>query len=688
MTVPALSASIEVAFRNYEKIQDNLLLQLNRIFFGEDTQRYVVLEDGHISIADFIKNSPKPEELTTLKEILERKENELAIAKATLEQKEEALSAAMETYEQARVALEIARAGLEIAQTKRQIARDKIEDAEREGDAEKLAEGQAELQTAEEKILDAQNDVAQKQTTKNAAEEVKNAAEAEKNQAEQAKNEAQIERDQAKLAATRGFNAFTDCDESTAAYKFYGNQIIDQINKLSDYINEAKAILDKWNMLSGNDLSSLIHADVVHLECLDQFCYEIHQKFGSRYYYDFDEDNWKLAEDDYNGYDPQTGMTYEQIEDEYSTYDALYQTKVKSNHGDETSPGKVLECFNELNLLDRLKYIKVYYDIKNGKTNYVFPGSKEFGYPCVAEKGIEDTDARIANLEKFYLGYLVDRDGPVNAFCSLYEVKVWALQETLNEMSNRIKALNVYMDFINRGLELLNQIQSDKEIEENIEKIPDGVTIALTYLCGQKMYNLFEYEGEKYLVIPSVKEDEKYVCVKADESGMRFLMGDGICNGTCVLVVKGEGEEEALWRARCQDLFNEPIPQSVQDLNRSYFAGDSVGSYYCTRKQNIKNFLLPKALDVATVDPKSVKNYLSGTLPTGNGKKAQERTTIFESWTAAFNKKIGFINDAIDIVKTDIEQIRNKIDTYQSQANTFRNRVQDVYINSIRKIKS
>ena len=531
--------------------------------------------------------------------------------------------------------------------------------------------------------------------TWNEVEEAQNAriaAETERDAAQNARNTAQAERDVAKenvvkarLAASKGFNAFTDCDESNTAYKFYGCQIIAQINKLSDYINEAKAILAKWPMLSGNDLSSLVHADVVRLESLDQFCYEIHQKFGSRYYYDFDEDNWKLAEDDYTGYTPD--MTYEQIKDGYYAYDDLYQTTVKCNK--KTAGEKVLECFNELNLLDRLKYIKVYYDIKNGKTNYVFPGSKEFGYPCVAEKGIEDTDARIANLEKFYLGYLVDRDGPVNAFCSLYEVKVRALQETLNEMSNRIKVLNVYMDFINRGLELLNQIQSDKEVEENIGKIPDGVTIALTYLCGQKMYNLFEYKGEKYLVIPSVTKDDQYVCIKADESGMRFLMGDRIGNGTCVLVVKGEGEEEALWRARCQDHTGEPIPQSVQDLNRSYFAGDSVGSYYCMKTQNIKNFLLPKALDVATVDPKSVKNYLSGTLPTGNGKtEAQERTTIFESWTAAFNKKIGFINDAIDIVKTDIEQIRNKIDTYQSQANTFRNRVQDVYINSIRKIKS
>ena len=568
MTVPALSASIEETFRNYEKIRDNLLLQLNRIFFGEDGkgmyvglyfdehEMHVKSEDFPISIAAFIKKAQ-----------------------------------------------------------------------ENPG------------------------------------------------------------------GPSKGFSSFSDCDESTTAYKFYGNQIIAQINKLSDYINEAKAILEKWNTLSGNDLSSLVHADVVRLESLEQFCYEIHKKFGSRYYYDFDEDNWKLAEDDYTGYTPD--MTYEQIKDEYSTYDALYQTKVKSNHGDETSSGKVLECFNELNLLDRLKYIKVYYDIKNGKTNYVFPGSKAFGYPCVAEKGIEDTDTRIANLEKFYLGYLVDRDGPVNAFCSLYEVKVRALQETLNEMSNRIKALNVYMDFINRGLELLNQIQSNKEVEETIGKIPDCVTIALTYLCGQKMYNLFEYEGEKYLVIPSVTEDEKYVCVKADESGMRFLLGDNLENGNCK---KKNINSKDLWQACSKQSSTQPTRQAIDSLDRVYSASETEVIYddtstpkkYCYEmiETTIENgsFSLPKPLtEVATVDPKSVKNYLSGTLPTDN---AQERTTIFESWTAAFNKKIGFINDAIDIVKTDIEQIRNKIDTYQSQTNTFSNRVHDVYINSIRKIKS
>lgn len=566
MTVPALSASIEDAFKGYETIRNNLLLQLNRIFFGDDGkgmyvglyfdehEMHVKSEDFPISIAAFIKKAQ-----------------------------------------------------------------------ENPG------------------------------------------------------------------GPSKGFSSFSDCDESTTAYKFYGNQIIAQINKLSDYINEAKAILEKWNTLSGNDLSSLIHADVVHLECLDQFCYEIHQKFGSRYYYDFDEDNWKLAEDDYAGY-INPGMTYEQIKDSYDAYDDLYQTTVKCNK--KTAGEKVLECFNELNLLDRLKYIKVYYDIKNGKTNYVFPGSKEFGYPCVAEEGIEKTDARIANLEKFYLGYLVDRDGPVNAFCSLYEVKVRALQETLNEMSNRIKALNVYMDFINRGLDLLNESQSVKYKVDGKIAIPDGVTIALTYLCGQKMYNLFEYEGEKYLVIPSVTEDEKYVCVKADISGMRFLLGDGLENGNCK---KKNINSKGLWQACSREEPNRPMRQAANSLNRVYSASETIEpekSCYEMIETTIGNgiFSLPKPLtEVAMVDPKSVK-YYGGFPAKADGESddayKQKYTATIESWTAAFNKKIGFINDAIDIVKTDIEQIRNKIDTYQSQANTFSNRVHDVYINSIRKIKS
>ena len=41
---------------------------------------------------------------------------------------------------------------------------------------------------------------------------------------------------------------------------------------LSDYVKEAKKILDKWNYLFGSDLNSLIHSDVVRLECLAQFC--------------------------------------------------------------------------------------------------------------------------------------------------------------------------------------------------------------------------------------------------------------------------------------------------------------------------------------------------------------------------------------------------------------------------------
>lgn len=293
-------------------------------------------------------------------------------------------------------------------------------------------------------------------------------------------------------------NECSDCDESNRAYKFYCNQIISKINKCSDYIIEANLILEEWGTLSGSD-SSLIHADVVRLESLSQFCSEITTEFGTRYCYDYEEDNWKLATDDYKTYDYKTN-TYSQIGKKYSAYSGLYNTTVKGS-----STSKTLECFNELNLLDRLKYIKEYYGIKNGKTNYVFPEDKSIGFPCVAEEGIDETDTRIANVEKFYLGYLIDRDGPVNAFCALYELKVAALQETLKLMSQRIKALNTYLEFINYGMDLLNQSQTAKKIKEKGGVLPNGVPVALAYLCGQKMYNLFEDdEGNKYLVIPSV----------------------------------------------------------------------------------------------------------------------------------------------------------------------------------------
>ena len=713
--------SIQTSFEHYATIRDNLLLQLNRIFLGDDPEEHVKPDaDGHISMADFVKKAPSREKIATLK-------TTLATAEALLPGKEEALEAAdialdkaFEAEAEVNERINDANIDLQNAQIDLQNAREQLDQAISEEAIEAAEEA---IEAAEEAIDDANG-------RKHAAElekpdidnALKDATEAQ-SQAEKERNDVKSEIDRAKSALKRGFSSFSDCDESTAAYKFYGRQIIDEINKLTDYINEAQRILGKWGSLTGNNLSSLVHVDVVRLECLEQFCSEIHQKFGTRYYYDFDEDTWKLAEDDYAEYES-SGTTYEQIGDTYDTYDAIYKTEVKCNDKGESQ--KTLECFNELNLLDRLKYINLYYVIKEaGATNYVFPGSKKAGYPCVAEAGIEDTDVRIARLEKFYLGYLIDRDGPINAFCSLYEVKVRALQETLNELKKRVDAFNVYLDFINRGLSMLNQSQSGRDME----RFPVGAVIALTYLCGQNMYNLFEFEGEKYLVIPSVNDYEDsedllaingkhYLLVKADDSGKNFLLGDqakvgskywgnsyfASTAGNRDTGVGGQGEDaytdRKLYKKNSVAYIADKPGGDVDKpdgndgeanwtTTKAYCSGglDNNG-YYTKVTIDISDFKLPKRLDCANIDPKSVLFYPDYSAWTQDEDAKENQQAMINAWTKALKDKTQYIDNAIQNVNIDIEQSRNKINTYETQASTFRSRVYDVYVNTIRKTKA
>ena len=685
MTISGLRDSIQTSFESYENVRNNLLIQLNRIFFGgtyDDIDGCPVKPDaeGHISLADFIKQTEEDKGVI----------RDFEAAEAKLAEAEAELAAAEARLEKAEAKLQVAEAELEKAEAELLVAEMALSFAQAMGMPSKIAEATSVKESAEEA-----RDAALK--ARDAALKERNAANRARDTANRVRNTVNRVRDKAKpardAALKKGFVSFSDCDESTAAYKFYARQIIDEINKLTDYINEAQKLLNKWGTLSGRNLSSQVRVDVVRLECLEQFCREIHQKFGTRYYYDFDEDNWKLAEDDYSGDESNT-----QITGSYTSYDRLYGVEVKCDA--KGAAQKTLDCFNELNLLDRLKYIKVYFDIKEtGTTNYVFPGSKEYGFPCVGEKDMDQTDVRIANLEKFYLGYLIDRDGPINAFCSLNEVKVRALQESLKELQKHIEALNVYLELINRSMQLLNQSQNAGQ-----QRIPNACAIALVYLCGQDMYDLFECDKGKYLVLPGATEDNKnkYILIRADASGENFLLGDSADGnngwwGNGYLCAHGDShghdfndhiglnytdnihlpceQETSTHQVCCPQWKEEPtlgyfspgIPKGA-----NFYSGDS-------EALGVK-FKLPNKLEVATINPGSVYHY---TVFNGSCDDA-----TIASWTDAFNKKTGYINTAIDTVNTDIEQIRNKMNTYQSQATTFRNRAHEVYANTVRRMKA
>ena len=333
-----------------------------------------------------------------------------------------------------------------------------------------------------------------------------------------------------------------DSEQANDAYKFYGRQIIEQINQLGDYILKARSLLEQ--VTEGKNWL------IDQLDILDGFSKEMYETFGFRYIYDLNEDIWKLYEDDY------TNAPHTQFHDDdpnaYKPYDKLRTMEVQAYEKQEYQKEpvfgkKTIEVFNELNLLDRLKYIKLYYDVDSGKTDSVFPNDKSNGIPIVKEASRTDV---IAAIEHFFMGYLIDRDGPVNAVSSFLEVKSAALIEKIRSESEKIKALNVYLKFIQRALDILNASQSsvssnDKgEISSNSRhRIPDGAMFALTYLCGGNMYNLFETaNGTKCLVIEDAVTAGKFLLVPEGIEGIRLLLGDsGTANnyaGNCNFKMK------------------------------------------------------------------------------------------------------------------------------------------------------
>ena len=450
-----------------------------------------------------------------------------------------------------------------------------------------------------------------------------------------------------------------DSDAANQAYKFYGCKIINQINRLQDYINQATELKAALEACTTADAA---HEKVVRLQILFQWCEEITDEFSMHYIYDFAEDAWKISQDDY-----QSGKPTQFSDDFANSFDNLHNKTVDSTPA--STPAKTIEVFNELNLLDRLKYIKLYYDVEAGNSEYVFPeGDKSIGYPC--EK--TEQEEYVAALEKFFIGYLVDRDGPVNAMSAFLDIKVTALRGNIQLLAKQIEAYNTYLKFLRCGLERFQESQCN-----GYNRIPDGAVIALTYFAGNPMYNLVEVNNEKYLLLTSVRDNTMYFLVKADEQGINFLIGTNGSANDCV----GDGychnsllsSNNNRWRA-CHDGdgflaigsvgIENQIPVYPSESNRS--------------PGTISLASLPKKLDVQTIDPCSVKQYSE------IGKKADEATVT--SWTDAFNTKTKYIDTAIETCNTDIQLLRKKIDTLDTLSSTLRRRIQDVYQKNLSKI--
>ena len=272
------------------------------------------------------------------------------------------------------------------------------------------------------------------------------------------------------------------------------------------------------------------------------------------------------------------------------------------------------------------------------------------------------------------------------------------------ESEEKIKALNVYLKFIQRALDVLNASQSGAKDNEKDDKgeikthdqhrLPDGVMVALTFLCSGNMYNLFKADNEtQCLVIENDKEAERYMLVPANTAGMNLLLGDNGteegCVGNCGTWIKKEegmfwfqnfySYEHARGKGTEAQRINTfaAIPDvyyTTENKGRLPNAGSGDNRYIPKSKSLDNDFVLPPKLDVEQINPQSVRRY-------SEFWSSDEITTeTVSSWQKAFQNKLSFIQTSIETVNTDIKVFRNKVDTLNTLGNTFRNRTHTAYM--------
>lgn len=363
-----------------------------------------------------------------------------------------------------------------------------------------------------------------------------------------------------------------NCKEGNYAYQYYVECIVLKLNELYDYIDYVnKALLPRLELMK-SDSATMANAQVVidQLKMCDAIVFERIRDFNSYYVFKTDSSKGEYAEyweEEFVRYFTPGEQAYTSPSkigslSSYPDLEALRKLKVESPIYDEASNAwapfdKELTSFNELTLLDKLKYICVYYKLDlgtSGESRIFFPDDAAIGYPCmpnvVSTSAIEDTK-ELGALELFYVGYLIDRDGPVNALSSFLEIKTQALRENISIVMRKISALRQYLSFIRRALELLNTSQASGS-----NRLPDAAYTALTHISGSVMRNLMELKDARgnylrdrqgneirdpFIVIQCkdittndgyhLTNTNRYLLVKATQAGLKAFLGDAIVNG-------------------------------------------------------------------------------------------------------------------------------------------------------------
>lgn len=573
----------------------------------------------------------------------------------------------------------------------------------------------------------------------------------------------------------------SECKEGIKAYKYYLKEVVMGLNNLWSWKKQAETLLGQLNDLTGSNQNENgdAHYIITQLEIADKHIQDIIKTFTeyvvrkevTQYCYvsyndgtgDKEEislpETFSVCETEYmdisSKYTSKIGEKIKNIDvlkglkaqkqkvertlnisykdsetgDLTDKYDNLAYYDVKKSDTITSTSEDRIALFDELPLLDKLKYIKIYYDDTSG-SRYIFPKDKNFGYPCVKpeyEYSPTEDNNEIGQLEMFYIGYLVDRDGPVNAVASFMEVKSTAIKEQIVLMSYRVKALQYYIKLLNRGLEELTKSQSSgpdeiPEASKNIlQYLGPNITRSLMYLKDANGTFLKDSKGNElknpYLVV-QYKGDDPAEADKEDKKAKdagNEEKGNHLSNSRNYILIEAtdEGIENFLKPNSLGKFFEEASSDTCIlgnykiDDNVFFIVGSIIkiiggkneGTIYSVKLPNLflrfkssesHKLYLPKELGVSRLDISNitVDNYAGSKW--GWNKAPEELddtwTGFIESWTSTYDTTISNYKSQLEYVEKTITSLRKKIDTFDSMASSSRSKAYSIYNKTVNKI--
>ncbi len=405
-------------------------------------------------------------------------------------------------------------------------------------------------------------------------------------------------------------------------------------------------------------------------------------------------------------------------------YDPLAQLEVKYHTEENPEKGKSSELsniklFDELTLLEKLEYIVLYY--KHNTEPYIFPNDDVFGYPCVkpndSASATEDTN-EIGNLELFYIGYIINRNGPIDAFASFMEIKSSAIRQQITLLSYRVKALKFYLNLVNRGLEEMQKSQSDGD-----NPIPVSSYYILRYVAANTTRTLMYLKDEEgnylkdkneneltdpYIVLqyssdsPSkehtkeindttyhLTHDNSYILIKATNDGINeFISQCNNCNKKLDNIFSNEVNNSFSDSIIGTNIYKE-VESGNNALKLTCENYNVLFLHFTDENSSLKQ--LPKELETSKVDVSKVTGKFADNLTWDNVPSNKDEksswTTFINTWKSCFDTCIENEKSQLEYVEKSISSLRQKINTFDQTSTNFRNKAYTIYNNIINKTK-